>query len=598
MSAHPLAGVPDTSQADTVLYVRSMLLVACLVAGLSAANPASATTTSPPPSPDIAGYQVVLTDTTSIGETPDVLSAGTLDRAQMLAAAAGADGRYSEIVPVTNKLADTPIPDPKEGFLWNMSLLGTKQVFTDTTGSQVVVAVVDTGVSAHPDLTTVVPGADFIASGGGDGTADRNGHGTHVAGIVAAAYGNGIGGFGMAPQASIMPVRVLNASGYGSDATVALGVRYATDSGADIINLSLGDVVSTEVLKDAVAYAASRGVLVVAAAGNEGNDKPFYPAAHPGVFAVAATANSSDQMALYSNRAPYIKVAAPGSAIYSTTPGGYALMSGTSMAAPHVSGLAALLASQHPDWSAEQIAARITASAKDIGTPGFDTASGFGRIDPVAAVGNLTSPPLPPSPPPTPDPVVKLSAPATATVGSAVWVQADVTGVDRVQFGCGSNTASRPVIGGVVKTLLIVNGHTTCTVSAGNVSDSVSVRAQSRLRAAAAAFRGSLSIVGLISPDQEVSVQQRRDGNWQTVATVKPKRMMFSYRGTKATTRLRAAGTDRADPVTVVVYNSEGSTAGSKMLRTAAWKMSRNGKVSLAKVRNDMVTSTVFGRLS
>jgi len=210
----------------------------------------------------------------------------------------------------------------------------------------VKVAVVDTGVQLkHRDLAgKLASGHDFV---GGDETPDdSNGHGTHVAGIAAAATNNALGVSGMAPLATIVPVRVLDGSGSGTLEQVAQGVIYAAQQGAQVINLSLGAPASSATLHKAVRYAWSHGAVLVAAAGNESSSAPSYPANYDEVIAVAST-NAQDVKSTFSNFGPWVDVAAPGEAIFSTYLGSsYAYLSGTSMAAPLVSGLAALLAAQ------------------------------------------------------------------------------------------------------------------------------------------------------------------------------------------------------------------------------------------------------------
>lgn len=216
--------------------------------------------------------------------------------------------------------------------------------------------------------------------------ADDYGHGTHVAGIAAAAMNNGVGIAGIAPGARVMPVKVLDQFGNGWYSDIAAGIIYAADDGAQVINLSLGGTEDSQTLRAAVDYARSRGALVIAATGNTGG-AVLYPAAYEPVLAVAAT-DQSDQAAYFSNRGPLVDVAAPGVDIFSTWPwrDGYFTKSGTSMAAPHVSGVAALIWSERPDLSADQIAQIITVTARDVADTGWDQNTGWGRIDAFAAV--------------------------------------------------------------------------------------------------------------------------------------------------------------------------------------------------------------------
>jgi serine protease len=247
----------------------------------------------------------------------------------------------------------------------------------------------------------VLTGYDAIAKTTGVST-DPHGHGTHVAGTIAALTGNGIGIGSVAPNAKILPIRVLSASGGGYMSDAATGIIYAADHGAKVINMSLGASSKVEAVTNAIAYARSKGVVVVAAAGNErATGSPIsYPAADAGVIAVAAT-DSADTVATYSNQGSYVDVAAPGSGIVSTYPtakGGYLSMSGTSMASPHVAAVAALLAGYNPALTPDQVEAAMEKSAVDLGTAGRDNDYGYGRIDAVAALAAVTPAVTAPSP--------------------------------------------------------------------------------------------------------------------------------------------------------------------------------------------------------
>ena len=272
-------------------------------------------------------------------------------------------------------------------------------------GQGVTVAVVDTGVDLdHPDLqANIVTGKSFVD--GASSPDDDYGHGTHVAGILAAVGNNG-GVVGVAPSARIMPVKVLDEQGTGSIYDVADGIGWAADHGAKVINLSLGTVSDSSTLEDAVDYAYDQGVLLVAAGGNCGSsdyyfngcdyqDQPIYPGAYADVVAVAST-NSSDAQSSFSTQGSYIEIAAPGSDIYSAYyDGGYATMSGTSMASPHVAGLAALIWSQNSGWTNRQVRAQIRNTAQDLGASGWDSQFGYGRIDAASAMAPLALMPAP-----------------------------------------------------------------------------------------------------------------------------------------------------------------------------------------------------------
>lgn len=281
---------------------------------------------------------------------------------------------------------DNPDPflrDPASSqFQWMHDMVNTYQAWGVTTGIPAVkVAVVDSGVQAnHPDLNGKVTSYDI-----GLGTSDAYGHGTHVAGIIAASMDNGIGGAGIAPGVSIMNIRVLNAQGSGTDANIARGIRAAADNGAWIINLSLGGPRYNSVEEQAVAYAVSRGVTVVAAMGNNGSNTIYYPAAYNfnGVVSVVAVDKAASR-AWFSNYGKWADVAAPGESILSCVPGsGYDLDSGTSMAAPVVSGVAALYMSAYGKVSPaemEQLLRKNTSkgNTNDLGTGIVDAAKLFG----------------------------------------------------------------------------------------------------------------------------------------------------------------------------------------------------------------------------
>ena len=245
-------------------------------------------------------------------------------------------------------------------------------------------------------LVDDVQGWHFYTQGGnhyGDNrVADDYGHGTHVAGIAAAQTNNGVGIAGMAGGSRLMTVKVLDQYGLGWYFDIARGIVYAVDNGARVINLSLGGTAPSETLQAAADYAREKGALLVAATGNSGG-RVLYPAACERVIAVAAT-DRTDQHPTFSNYGPQVDVAAPGVDIYSTwyRRDGYFSQSGTSMATPHVSGLAALIWSERPTWSPEQIDDTLMRTALDVQAPGWDPYSGWGRIDAHLAMLSLSQP--------------------------------------------------------------------------------------------------------------------------------------------------------------------------------------------------------------
>jgi hypothetical protein len=218
---------------------------------------------------------------------------------------------------------------------------------------------------------------------------NTSGHGSHVAGIIAAAANNGIGGSGVAPHARILPIRVLNQAGEGTTGPVASGVRYAADNGAKVINLSLGGTSDSSNLTEAIQYATDKGALVVAAAGNGGpNDVPKWPAALDLTIAVTAV-DPANKATIFDQRGDYIDISAPGTEIVSTAKGDYFTESGTSMAAGFVAGAAALLFAAEPRVTNAQVRDILLRTATDIGEPGRDVTFGFGLINMVAALAEL-----------------------------------------------------------------------------------------------------------------------------------------------------------------------------------------------------------------
>jgi thermitase len=274
------------------------------------------------------------------------------------------------------QVAYTP-NDPKFRHQWGLKKPGFREAWSSTRGAGTQVAVVDTGAAVgHVDLRRKVADArDFVND---DGTVrDLGGHGTHVAGIIAARTDNREGIAGGCPNCKLLVAKVFDGKNTGTVTRFAEGIRWSADHGAEVINLSFVHPDSSDLEEAAIVYARDKGAVVVAAAGNGDTDDPAYPAASPGVMAVAAT-NKYDQRASFSNYGNWVDVAAPGVEILSTIPRGYASWNGTSMAAPHVSALAALLASKGK--SRANIEELITDTAVDLGPRGRDPYFGAGRI--------------------------------------------------------------------------------------------------------------------------------------------------------------------------------------------------------------------------
>jgi thermitase len=322
------------------------------------------------------------------------------------------------------KLLDTFPNDPRHGDQWALTRVWAYQAWDVTRGSSsVVIAIVDTGVDlGHPDLTSKLTSTDtWYDFGNGDSDPrDTYGHGTHCAGIAAAASNNATGVAGLSWHARIMPVKVFpDNSGSTTSYSVARGILHAANKGADIISLSLGSSSPSEVIREAINYAHNNSIIVVAAAGNSSSSSKNYPAAFDHVISVASTA-SNDRKSYFSNYGTWVDVSAPGSYILSTMPTyhvvlndyGYSMsydeLSGTSMATPYVAGLASLVVTNHPGWSPEQVETHILDTADNIdgANPGYAGLLGSGRINAYSAVqGGGTPPPTPtPTPIPTPPP--------------------------------------------------------------------------------------------------------------------------------------------------------------------------------------------------
>jgi subtilisin family serine protease len=281
---------------------------------------------------------------------------------------------------------------------WDLDAIDAQRARNLGDGTGVIVAVLDTGVSAsHPDLAgRVLPGWNALT--GQDGAADDAGHGTFVAGLIA---GHGAGGdaSGVAPGVSILPVKILDSNGTGSTASFVTGINYAVSAGARIINISASGTTDSPAMDDALANAEAHGVLIVASAGNEASEATLYPAAASTVLAVTAT-DAGNALASFSSYGPSVDLAAPGvnitSSWWSAEKGnGYLTASGSSASAPLVAGAAAIVAELQPGASAARLREILTESAKDVGAPGIDAQTGFGLVDVYAAARIAAAPPSP-----------------------------------------------------------------------------------------------------------------------------------------------------------------------------------------------------------
>ncbi len=402
--------------------------------------------------------------------------AAAAERAEAQPGIEWAEPNYTFALDSTDFVPNDPYyASPQAAYLSRLQMPAAWDI---TTGKpEVVVAVLDTGLDmTHPDLLGGVwenaaekngrtgvddDGNGFVDDVNGWNFPDDNGkiyddhgHGTHVAGTIAARINNGIGIAGMAGNVTIMPVDVFG-GGIGAYEDLIRAIIYATDNGARVINMSLG--ASSYSLGEAMAvnYAVDHGVVTVAAAGNTGNETYHYPAAHPAVIAVAAT-TASDTRASFSTRGDWVDVAAPGVSIYATFPGGrYIYMSGTSMATPHVSGLAALILSVNPALNPAAVRGIIESTVDDLGALGRDIDFGWGRINAGRALAQVTpgSAPTETPPPPLaewPTGCTDLITDGNFEAGPGAWqlsgdVRVDATraytGTNALHFLGGANTS-------------------------------------------------------------------------------------------------------------------------------------------------------------
>ena len=342
-----------------------------------------------------------------------------------------------EVAPLVTYHASGTPNDPAYRAQWHLPAIDAATAWDVTVGTGTTVAVLDTGVAYEttgpyvqaPDLagTSFAPGWDFVA--GDSHPNDENGHGTHVTGSIAETTGNGLGGAGAAPGATIMPLRVLDAEGGGSDFNLAQAIRFAADHGASVVNMSLGGTSSSAVVRDAISYASGRGVVLVASSGNDGAPTVGYPAAEPAVIAVGAVRRDLTRPA-YSSYGSQLDLVAPGGdlsvdqdrdgypdgILQQTFADGWTtfcmcFLQGTSMAAPQVSAVAALVAARGvtDPMVIEQV---LESSAVDLGPPGRDDQHGAGLVQAGAAVrARLPGVAVPDAPVPDVSPVPAAPVP-------------------------------------------------------------------------------------------------------------------------------------------------------------------------------------------
>lgn len=267
---------------------------------------------------------------------------------------------------------------------WHLPKIEATAAWDLATGRDVVIAVLDSGVDgAHPDLAgKLVPGWNAVDNNAN--TSDVNGHGTAVAGAAAAATNNGVGVAAVAGDALIMPVRIADANAYAYWSTVAKGLTWAADNGADIVNISYSGVSGSATVQSAARYLQGKGGVTVVAAGNSGGEEVIAPS--DAMISVSAT-GSTDARASFSSYGQYVDIAAPGESIWTTVRGGsYQKWNGTSLASPVVAGVLGLMKSANPALGATELEALLLASADDLGAPGWDPYYGEGRVNALAAV--------------------------------------------------------------------------------------------------------------------------------------------------------------------------------------------------------------------
>ena len=348
--------------------------------------------------------------------------------------------------------------DPYAGSAWHLNKIAAPAAWDASIGSGVTVAVLDSGVdAAHPDLSTrLVPGWNFYDNN--SNTSDVYGHGTKVAGSVAATINNGIGVASVAGQAAIMPIRVTDTAGGGYASMIATGLTYAADRGVRVANISFHNQPARAAVVSAAQYMKDKGGLVFVAAGNNGIDEGFTPTTS--MIPVSST-GSNDVKATSSSYGNFVSLSAPGVSIYTTTRGGgYGAVSGTSFAAPVAAGVAALTMAARPSLKSTEVESILFTASVDLGAAGRDPYYGYGRVDAARSVSMALSYVTAAD---TQAPSVAISAPlgsSTVTGSTTVDVSAnDNVGVSRVEllvngvkyasdsaapFGFSWNTAGSP----------------------------------------------------------------------------------------------------------------------------------------------------------
>jgi len=396
---------------------------------------------------------------------------------------------YAEPNAVAEKTGITNDPSlPSQWGLYSIDAAqsGGDSAWDITSGSSSVkIAILDTGIDPnHADLQgKIIATSNFTDS---SSSADVDGHGTHVAGIAAAATNNGIGVAGTGYNSSLMNGKVLGDTGSGYYSWIANGIVWAADNGAQVINMSLGGSSSSTALQDAINYAWQKGVVVVAAAGNSSSSSPSYPAYYTNVIAVAAI-DSNNNKASWSNYGNWVDVAAPGVSIYSSYKGSYANLSGTSMASPFVAGLAGLVWGKGDCSTNTCVRSKIESTADSIaGTGSYWT---YGKINAYKAVSSgsvVTTPTVVPTTIPTATPTpTSVPQAKTLTVSSLTMRSSGFSATRTIYANAKvSDSSSNAVISSATVALTITSpsGHVTAfnknTNSLGEVQ--VSLRSKEK----------------------------------------------------------------------------------------------------------------------
>ena len=419
------------------------------------------------------------------------------DTVPKMAAALALDPNVLRAQPNFYRYADFTPNDPHYIYQWNLPKIQMPTAWNVTAGSGITVAIVDTGVAYEnygqyklaSDLagTTFVAGWNFINST--VHANDDNAHGTHVAGTIAQTTNNLTGTAGIAYQARIMPLKALNADGAGQDDWVASAIVWAADNGAKVINLSLGAESPSGILEDAVIYAHDKGAVIVAAAGNNGLGTLVYPAAYPSVIAVGAVRYDETKPG-YSSYGTGLGLVAPGGDLSvdqnndgypdgilqqtfdpnSKDPADFAywFFQGTSMAAPHVSGVAVLVLAHGVATTPEQVRQALQQTAKDLGQPGWDPIYGYGLVQAKSALDwtlptpTPTATPLGPTPTPTRTPTATAIPPSPLTITGVRFIPTTLPAGDvlRVEIGVRNDSGSTALTQGPVPAFLFTEGDT------------------------------------------------------------------------------------------------------------------------------------------